>query len=185
MDESKNILRLIDFNDIPEITRSGLPCLFQHGVIVAVDSRATTGAYIASQTVKKVIEFNPYLLGTMVGGALRDKEGISVGAASKLLANMVYQYKGRGLSMGTMVCGWDKRGPGLYYVDSEGNRVCGDLFEVGSGSRYAYGAVDSGLRQAMSVEEACELVQADSGGQVNLNQEDILKLHHQYQEQNI
>ncbi len=105
---------------------------FQHGVIVAVDSRATAGSYIASQTVKKVIEINPYLLGTMAGGAadcsfwerllarqcriyeLRNKERISVAAASKLLANMVYQYKGMGLSMGTMVCGWDKRGPGEY-----------------------------------------------------------------------
>lgn len=106
------------------------PSQFQHGVIVAVDSRATAGSYIASQTVKKVIEINPYLLGTMAGGAadcsfwerllarqcriyeLRNKERISVAAASKLLANMVYQYKGMGLSMGTMVCGWDKRGPG-------------------------------------------------------------------------
>lgn len=43
---------------------------------------------------------------------LRNKERISVAAASKLLANMVYQYKGMGLSMGTMICGWDKRGPG-------------------------------------------------------------------------
>ncbi|PNI96569.1 PSMB5 isoform 1, partial [Pan troglodytes] len=103
---------------------------FRHGVIVAADSRATAGAYIASQTVKKVIEINPYLLGTMAGGAadcsfwerllarqcriyeLRNKERISVAAASKLLANMVYQYKGMGLSMGTMICGWDKRGPG-------------------------------------------------------------------------
>lgn len=107
---------------------------FQHGVIVAVDSRATAGSYIASQTVKKVIEINPYLLGTMAGGAadcsfwerllarqcriyeLRNKERISVAAASKLLANMVYQYKGMGLSMGTMVCGWDKRGPGEYHT---------------------------------------------------------------------
>src|ERR1700761_8272835 len=42
---------------------------FQGGVIVAVDSRATAGPYIASQSVKKVIEINPYLLGTMAGGA--------------------------------------------------------------------------------------------------------------------
>lgn len=111
-----------------------LPPQFQHGVIVAVDSRATAGSYIASQTVKKVIEINPYLLGTMAGGAadcsfwerllarqcriyeLRNKERISVAAASKLLANMVYQYKGMGLSMGTMVCGWDKRGPGKHQL---------------------------------------------------------------------
>uniref|UniRef100_A0A8C3SLQ6 Uncharacterized protein n=1 Tax=Chelydra serpentina TaxID=8475 RepID=A0A8C3SLQ6_CHESE len=52
---------------------------FQEGVVVAVDSRATAGSYVASQTVRKVIEINPYLLGTM------------------LLANMVYQYKGLGL----------------------------------------------------------------------------------------
>ena len=56
--------------------------------MVAVDSRATAGTWIgegghfwtfvkicitfcnqASQTVKKVIEINPYLLGTMAGGA--------------------------------------------------------------------------------------------------------------------
>ncbi|XP_008332973.1 proteasome subunit beta type-5 [Cynoglossus semilaevis] len=195
---------------------------FQHGVIVAVDSRATAGSYIASQTVKKVIEINPYLLGTMAGGAadcsfwerllarqcriyeLRNKERISVAAASKLLANMVYQYKGMGLSMGTMVCGWDKRGPGLYYVDSEGNRVSGDLFAVGSGSMYAYGVMDSGLRYDLSVDEACELGRraiyqatyrdAYSGGQVNLyhvqsegwtrvSQDDVLKLHQKYNDQ--
>jgi len=32
-----------------------------------------------------------------------------VAAASKLLANMVTEYRGMGLSMGTMVCGWDER----------------------------------------------------------------------------
>jgi len=90
---------------------------FNHGIIVAVDSRATAGSYIASQTVKKVIEINPYLLGTMAGGAadcsywerylgqqcrlyeLKNKERISVAAASKILSNIVYSYKGMSLSM--------------------------------------------------------------------------------------
>ena len=40
---------------------------YKNGVVVAVDSRASAGAYIASQTVKKVIEINPFLLGTMSG----------------------------------------------------------------------------------------------------------------------
>ncbi|ERE89366.1 proteasome subunit beta type-5-like protein [Cricetulus griseus] len=169
---------------------------FRHGVIVAADSRATAGAYIASQTVKKVIEINPYLLGTMAGGAadcsfwerllarqcriyeLRNKERISVAAASKLLANMVYQYKGMGLSMGTMICGWDKRGPGLYYVDSEGNRISGTAFSVGSGSVYAYGVMDRGYSYDLEVQEAYDLARraiyqatyrdAYSGGSVNL-----------------
>lgn len=42
---------------------------FQGGIIVATDSRASAGDWIASQTVKKVIEINSCLLGTMAGGA--------------------------------------------------------------------------------------------------------------------
>lgn len=42
---------------------------FKDGIIVATDSRATAGNWIASQTVKKVIEINSCLLGTMAGGA--------------------------------------------------------------------------------------------------------------------
>ena len=32
-----------------------------------------------------------------------------------------------------MVAGWDEAGPGLYYVDSDGQRTKGKLFSVGSG----------------------------------------------------
>ncbi|XP_065182943.1 proteasome subunit beta type-5-like [Sycon ciliatum] len=169
---------------------------FQHGVVIAVDSRATAGSWIASQTVKKVIEINPYLLGTMAGGAadcsfwernlafqcrmfeLRNKERISVAAASKKLANTMNHYKGYGLSMGTMICGWDKKGPGLYYVDSDGNRLTNHIFSVGSGSPYAYGVLDAGYKYDLSVEDALDLGQraiyhathrdAYSGGVVNL-----------------
>lgn len=116
--------------------------------------------FAASQSVKKVIEINPFLLGTMAGGAadcqfwerdlgrqcrmyeLRNRERISVAAASKLLANTMYQYRGYGLSMGTMITGWDKTGPQLYYVDNDATRIHGDLFSVGSGSTYAYGVLD-------------------------------------------
>merc|ERR1712127_889706 len=94
---------------------------YKGGVVVAVDSRASSGAYIASQTVKKVIEINPFLLGTMAGGAadcqcwqrnlgiqcrlheLENGKRISVAGASKLLSNTLYGYRGQGLSMGTMV----------------------------------------------------------------------------------
>jgi len=42
-------------------------------------------------------------------------------------------------------------------VDSEGGRLKGMRFSVGSGSPYAYGVLDSGYRYDMSVEEAAEL----------------------------
>lgn len=133
----------------------------------------------ASGSVKKIIEINPYLLGTMAGGAadcaywernlgrqcrlyeLRNKERISVAAASKLLASTLYQYKGYGLSVGTMITGWDKTGPQLYYVDNDGTRLHAKpsmpYFSVGSGSTYAYGVLDKGYRWDMTDEEAIEL----------------------------
>ena len=108
---------------------------------------------------------------------LNNGQRITVRAASKLLANTMFSYKGMGLSMvrpgfpvkhmrscshaspclliirrifcnvcvqGTMVAGWDLNGPGLYYVDSDGQRTKGKIFSVGSGSLYAYGVLDNG-----------------------------------------
>ena len=66
------------------------------------------------------------MIGTMAGGAadciywerylsmmcriyeLRNKERMSLAAASKLLSNIMYNYKGMGLSLGSMICGYDK-----------------------------------------------------------------------------
>jgi len=53
-----------------------------------------------------------------------------------------FQYRGYGLSMGTMITGWDMTGPQLYYVDNDATRLHSDLFSVGSGSTYAYGVLD-------------------------------------------
>jgi len=148
---------------------------FKGGIIIAVDSRASMGSYIGSQTVKKIIEINDRLLGTMAGGAadcsywerrltvlarmfeLREGEKISVAAASKILANIFISYRGYGLSCGTMVAGWDKTGPHLYMVDDQGDRYEGMSFSVGSGSTYAYGVLDQGYKFDLSVEEAVEL----------------------------
>lgn len=184
-----------------------------------MDSRATQGPYIASQIVKKVIEINPVLLGTMAGGAadcqfwerelgrrcrmyeLANKERISVAAASKILANIVYYYRGMGLSMGTMIAGTDKSGFSLFYVDSDGTRLRGQRFAVGSGSTYASGVLDSGFRWDLEPEEAYDLARraiyhatfrdSYSGGQVNLyhvqeqgwvkiSADNVLDLHYRY-----
>ena len=155
------------------------------------------GSYIGSGTVKKIIHISKYMVGTMAGGAadcsfwernlalqcriweLRENKRISIAAASKLLGNQVYQYRGRGLSMGTMVGGWDAvKGPELYYIDDDGTRLKGQRFSVGSGSTYAYGILDSEYRTDMSVDEAVELGKraiwhathrdAYSGGTINV-----------------
>src|ERR1700712_3774574 len=89
---------------------------------------------------------------------LREGKRISIAAASKLLSNQIYQYRGMGLSMGTMIAGWDEgHGATLYYIDDDGTRLKGQRFSVGSGSTYAYGVLDNEFRNEMSVEEAVEL----------------------------
>jgi 20S proteasome subunit beta 5 len=76
-----------------------------------------------------------------------------------------------------MICGWDKTGPTIFYVDSDGNRLKGDAFCVGSGQTFAYGVLDSGLRHDLTVDEALALGRrailaaahrdAFSGGSIN------------------
>ncbi|XP_014293480.1 proteasome subunit beta type-5 [Halyomorpha halys] len=193
--------------------------IFKSGVILAVDSRATGGKYIGSQSMKKIIEINKFLVGTMAGGAadcvywdrvlskqcqlfeLRNKNPISTAAASKLMANMAFSYKGTGLSMGMMIAGWDKNGPSLYYVDSEGQRTKSTVFSVGSGSIYAFGVLDSGHSFELEDQEAYELARRSiyyatfrdsfSGGIIRvyhikptgwevISQEDCSELHYKY-----
>ena len=112
------------------------------------------------------------------------------------------QYKGYGLSVGSMIAGWDTRGPQLFYVDSDAMRLnCDFGFSVGSGSTYAYGVLDSEYKYDMTVEEAIKLGRraiyhathrdAYSGGYVNvyhikeggwenISHDDCFDLHQQY-----
>ena len=124
--------------------------------------------------------------------------------------------------MGTMITGWDKtvrsslffcckrfslglaKGPKLYYVDSDGTRLQGHKFSVGSGSTYAYGVLDRGYRPDLTDEEAQDLGRraiyhathrdAYSGGTINvyhvkpdgwhkISSDDMMILHDRYEEQ--
>lgn len=39
--------------------------MYQGGVVLSVDSRATGGEFIGSQTMKKIVEINDFLLGML------------------------------------------------------------------------------------------------------------------------
>ena len=145
---------------------------FQGGILIAVDSRASMGKFNSSESVRKVIEINDYLLGTMAGGAadclfweenlarllklyeLNNGERMSVAGASQLFSSMLFQYRGHGLSVGTMIAGSDDKGTHLYYCDQNGNRINGDVFAIGSGGSYAMGVLDVNLKFDMSLDEA-------------------------------
>lgn len=146
--------------------------IYNGGIILAVDSRATGGAYIGSQSVRKVVEINDLLLGTLAGGAadcvywyrvltsecrlyeLRNKKKISLAAATKIMNNIIYSYKNSGLSMGMILAGGDMKNVSLYYLDSDGTRTTGKIFSCGSGSVFAFGVLDSGHRNDLTDLEA-------------------------------
>ena len=190
-------------NDAPGSQRiaayHGTTCLsfiYNGGIVVAVDSRATGGSFIFSGTVTKIIKISNNMVGTMAGGAadcqywlrclsrlyrlhnFRYQQPLTVAAASKILVNDLYSYKGYDLSIGSMICGYDSTGPHIFYIDNEGTRLGGKRFSVGSGSTHAYGVLDTCYREDMTKEEACDLgrkaiyqatfLDSGSGGRVNV-----------------
>ncbi|XP_028283325.1 proteasome subunit beta type-11a [Parambassis ranga] len=118
---------------------------------------------------------------------LRHRRRLSISGAAKLLSFMMHPFKGTKLCVALTLCGWDKEadasdcaktladssvmtdqdvmtystspnsGPRVIYVCSDGARLQGDIFSVGSGSPYAYGVLDTDLRWSLSEEEAISL----------------------------
>lgn len=178
----KNHLHFNYTNDPKESHRlaayHGTTCLsfiYDGGIVVAVDSRASGGSFIFSGTVMKIIKIADNMIGTMAGGAadcqywlrylsseirlhkFKYQQPMTVAAASKILVNQIYRYKGYGLSIGSMICGYDNTGPHIFYVDNDGSRIAGNRFSVGSGSTYAYGVLDTDWHSDMTKEEAIAL----------------------------
>lgn len=134
------------------------------------------GSYVSSGIVNKVIPITDSMLATIAGGAadceywernlsvqcrkyeIEHNRRIGISAASKLFQTYLYQYKGMGLSVGSMLSGFDADGrPHIFYVDNEGKRLEGVLFSVGSGSTFAYSILETGYRYDMEDQEAIEL----------------------------
>ena len=150
-----------------------LSFVFDDGIVVAVDSRASIGNFVGSKTTQKVLPINDKMLGTMAGGAadcsfwirklqaearlyqLSEDQCIPVSRASRILADWLYANRALDLSVGSMVMGYDdESGPSIYYIDNNGTRIKGDIFSVGSGSTFALGVLDTERLSLMKEKEA-------------------------------
>ena len=173
--------------------------VFREGIVVAVDSRASLGSFVGSKTTRKVLPIHTTCMGTMAGGAadcsfwirkmraeanlfeLTEGYRMPVASVSRMLAHALYSNRGLGLSVGTMIVGFDDAtgsSPRIFYIDNSGSQIEGDLFAVGSGATYALGILDNERRDDMSREEAVALGikairhatfrDAGSGGLINV-----------------
>ncbi|XP_014328067.1 proteasome subunit beta type-11-like [Xiphophorus maculatus] len=149
--------------------------IFQGGVIAAADTRASAGGLVACPAVHKITPIHSHLVVTSSGSGadcmlwerilireirlyeLRHKRRLSIRASAKLLSFMLHPFKGTDVCVALTLCGWEKEGPQVIYVCSDGARLQGDIISVGSGSPYAYGVLDGGLSWGLSKEEAISL----------------------------
>ncbi|XP_062872159.1 proteasome subunit beta type-11b [Trichomycterus rosablanca] len=149
--------------------------IFQGGVIAAADSRSSCGGLVACPASAKILPVHSHLVGTTSGTSadcalwkrilarelrlyqLRHRKRLSTGGAAKLLSHMLHPFKGTELCVAATLCGWDGTGPRLFYVCSDGLRLQGDLFSVGSGSPYAYSILDGRTHWGMSEDEAVSI----------------------------
>ncbi|XP_037537961.1 proteasome subunit beta type-11a [Nematolebias whitei] len=149
--------------------------IFQGGVIAAADTRASAGGLVACPAVHKITPIHSHLVVTSSGSGadcqlwerilireirlyqLRHRRRLSIRGTAKLLSFMLHPFKGTDVCVALTLCGWDKDGPQLIYVCSDGARLQGQVFSVGSGSPYAYSVLDGSLSWSLSKKEAISL----------------------------
>lgn len=150
--------------------------VFDSGVILATEKRATMGSMIASKRAKKVYQVADRIGMTTAGGVgdaqqlariltvecnlyqIRRSRAITVGAASTLLSNYLNQNRYFPYYVQLLVGGIDEKGPSVYSVDAMGGATKeSDIVSTGSGSPMAYGVLEDRYHPDMDEEEAIGL----------------------------
>jgi proteasome beta subunit len=159
---------------IPGATTVGL--VFDGGVILASEKRATYGSMIISKTVKKVFKITDYI-GAACAGFIGDmqiltkeieaqaklfefdtKRSMPVKAAAKLMSNILFSRRMVPLITQTIVGGLDYGEPAIYVLDVLGSLLPDDYAAVGSGTQMATGVLEQGYEKNMSLQDAKALV---------------------------
>ncbi|XP_039983939.1 proteasome subunit beta type-11-like [Xiphias gladius] len=157
-----------------------LAFIFQGGMLAAADTRSSCSGLVACPSSQKILPIHSHLVSTTSGTSadcalwkrilsrelrlyqLRHGRRLSTSGAAKLLSHMLHPFKGTKVCVAAMLCGWDGEkisfsGPSLFYVCSDGTRLQGTLFSVGSGSPYAYSILDQGVKWGLTLDEATSI----------------------------
>lgn len=159
---------------IPGATTIGVVC--QDGVILASEKRVAYGYLIISKGGKKVFKITDRI-GAACAGLVADMQilsreieaqanlfsmevgrPISVRAAAKLMANVLFNRRYAPLITQTIVAGLDEEGASLYVLDVLGSLISDKYAAVGSGTEIAVGVLEEGYKEDMTLSEAKQLV---------------------------
>ncbi|XP_047073092.1 proteasome subunit beta type-6-like [Lolium rigidum] len=149
---------------------------YDGGVVLAADSRTSTGMYVANRASDKISQLTDNVYVCRSGSAadtqvisdyvryflhqhiIQSGQPATVKVASNLVRLLAYQNKSM-LQAGMIVGGWDKYEGGQIYSVPLGGTILRQPFAIGgSGSSYLYGLMDHEWRDGMTQEEAEKFV---------------------------
>jgi proteasome beta subunit len=144
----------------------------EEGVVLASEKRVSYGFTVTSKSARKIFKISDHL-GIACAGLIGDMQAIarslraelrlyeldtnkkmSIRAAAKLLANMLFGQRYMPLMSETLVGGVDDTGSHLFVLDAIGSLIEDDYAALGSGATIAIGILEAGYRKDMTVDEA-------------------------------
>jgi proteasome beta subunit len=152
-------------------TTCALTC--NDGVVLAADTRASAGLFIADRHVMKIQKVDRHLGMTMAGGVadaqnvvdimrynaniyrLSNKELMPVKSAARLCSNVLFNQRYFPYYVQILVAGYDdKEGGQIYNIDLFGSMTSEKFISTGSGSPVAYGYLESEFKEGLGVNDA-------------------------------
>jgi proteasome beta subunit len=142
------------------------------GIVLASESRATMGNFIASSTAKKIYQVD-HLVGLTTAGVVGDAqtlvrmiqvearlyrmqrgEPMTVKAITSLLSNVLAARRYFPFMVQLVLGGVDRYGPRIYSLDALGGQIEERrIVSTGSGSPVAYGVLEAMYKPGLSVQE--------------------------------
>ncbi len=147
------------------------------GVVLAADTRASAGLFIADRHVMKIQKVDDHLGMTIAGGVadaqnlvdtmrynsniyrLSRREPIPVGSAARLCSNILFNQRYFPYYVQIIMAGFDyreKEGK-IYNIDLFGSITTEKFISTGSGSPVAYGYLESEYKDGIGVNDAYKI----------------------------
>ena len=156
-------------------TTCALTC--KDGVVLAADTRASAGFFIADKHVMKIQKIDRHIGMTMAGGVadaqnlvdimrynaniyrLTDKDPIPIKSAARLCSNVLFNQRYFPFFVQIILAGVDKtKEEGqIYNIDLFGSMTSEKFISTGSGSPVAYGYLETEFKENLTVNDAYKL----------------------------
>lgn len=146
------------------------------GVVLAADTRASAGLFIADKKVMKIQKVDNHLGMTIAGGVadaqnlvdtmrynaniyrISNKRVIPVHSAARLCSNILFNQRYFPYYVQIIMAGYQGSGFGqIYNIDLFGSLTEEKFISTGSGSPVAYGYLESEFKENMTVKDAYKL----------------------------